>query len=88
MIVSFLANKSKINFTSCPRGETELVFGKVKTFKVKIEVRNKGENAFLSKMNVAFSNDFRAAGVEFVNVSFQCYTLILKLVSSWFTKSE
>lgn len=49
------------------KGETELVFGKVKTFSVKIEVTNKGEDAFLSKMNVAFSNDFKAAGVDFVN---------------------
>ena len=50
-----------------------MVFGKVKTFSVKIEVTNKGEDAFLSKMNVAFSNDFKAAGVDFVNVSLQCF---------------
>ena len=51
------------------RGDTELVFGKVKTFSMKIEVKNKGEDAFLPKMSIVFSSDFKAAGVDFANVS-------------------
>ena len=45
------------------------MFGKVNTFSIKIKVLNKGESAFLSKMNIVFPSDFTAAGVDFVNVS-------------------
>ena len=45
------------------------MFGKVNTLTLKIEVTNKGENAFLSKMDIIYPNDFTAAGVDFVNVS-------------------
>ena len=36
---------------------------------LEIDVVNKGENAFLSKMKVIFPDDLYAVGMEFINVS-------------------
>ena len=36
---------------------------------LEIDVVNKGENAFLSKMKITFPDDLYAIGMEFVNVS-------------------
>ena len=52
------------------RGYTELVFGLVDTYTLKITVVNKGENAFLAKMYVDFPDVLSAVGVQFVNVSY------------------
>ncbi len=51
------------------RDYKELVFGLVDTYTVKIDLMNKGENAYLAKMSVDFPDDVSAVGVEFVNVS-------------------
>ena len=52
------------------RGLSKIEYGVVQKFALKLNVENRGENAFLSKMTVQFEDDFEPIGVKFVNVSY------------------
>ncbi|XP_065062531.1 integrin alpha pat-2-like [Rhopilema esculentum] len=49
-----------------PGGLKEIEFGVVEQFSLKINLENKGENAFLSKMNILYEDDFELIGVTFI----------------------